>query len=69
MKDVPNQTINSAEEVEPDSEPAVEKNTYKQEILDDIFHCKECLHQCNKEVTFIKHINTTHPKQNRKVCI
>ena len=33
-----------------------------------MFHCKECVYQCKKEVSLRKHINTKHLKQKCKVC-
>ena len=33
-----------------------------------MYHCKESIYQCKKEVTLKKHINTKHTKKKCKVC-
>ena len=69
IKEVPNdQTTSNPEEVKSHGEAASERNTEKQKQSDNMFHCKECVYQCKREVSLTKHINTKHSKQKCKVC-
>ena len=49
-------------------EPSVLKTKDRLETPEVMYHCKECIYQCKKEVTLNKHINIKHTKQKCKVC-
>ena len=51
IKEVPNdQTTSSPKKVKSHGEPAIERNNEKKKHSDNIFHSKECVYQCKKEV-------------------
>ena len=68
-KEVPNDENATEFQVgESDGEPPIKKDTEKQEMGNEMFHCKKCAYQCKKEVTLMKHVNTKHTQQKCKVC-